>query len=166
MKNSKEQRVYAFIYCVTLILVEMLAIWLPLSYFEGGAGILMLVIIVLLTAVLHFILCLVVGMVIHNAKNKRFSEEYSPIVAEYKETNDAQKMLDGLVNMKAAPKTDVARNAYNFSLSTAYFETGDMEQAKAFLLKVKSSDKNLIDEVKKQLALIEENLREKSEFKF
>lgn len=158
-KNSREQRVYVFLYCITLILLELVAVWFSLSKLESGVGnMFLMVIIILATAMVHFILCIVVGFAIHNVKNRKFSEEYSPIMEEYRNTNDAQKMLEGLLGMSVAPKTDTARNAYNFSLSTAYFKTGNMEQAKVLLLKVESKDKNIIEEVKKQLALIEENL--------
>ena len=159
MKNSKEQRAYVFFYCVTLILVELVTVSISLSNLESGVlNMLLMVISILLTAVAHFVMCLVVGFVIHNAKNKKFSEEYSPIMDEYGRTDDAQKMLEGLLGMSVVPKTDTARNAYNFSLSTAYFKTGNMEQAKAALLRVDSKDINIIEEVKKQLTMIEQNL--------
>lgn len=137
------------IYFFTLMLVEFPLIWFARSLAAG-----FLILAILGGFVLHFILFVIGATLLSGKINKKFEEEYNAILEAYKEEGDAKILLNNLKNMENKPRSLMMSNAYNFTLSTAYYELGDKYSARAALNNIRVADGNLAKQVEAQRELI------------
>lgn len=133
------------LYFFSLMLVEM-----PIMWFARGLPSGIFIAIMLGGAVGHFLLFVVAGAILNGVINKKFEEEYNPILEAYQQDKDAQKLLESLQNMKNKPRSLMMHNAYNFTLSTAYYELGDKYGALTALNNINTADGRLAAEINKQ----------------
>src|SRR5699024_11932347 len=59
----------------------------------------------------------------YNRKNRPFFEEYSRIMEQYQQTEDAEQLLNALQTMQHEPKSEHTENMFKLSLSTALYKT-------------------------------------------
>lgn len=110
--------------------------------------------------ILHGILYIAIYFTAIQLRNRRFLKEYNPIMEDFREKEDYNLLLESLKNMREKPKTNYARNLYNFSLSTAYIENKEPYEALACLEQVDATKENMVELVYKQKLLIQKEIEE------
>ena len=133
------------IYFFTLMAVEFPVIWFARDLASG-----FLVLAILGGGIAHFFLFIIGAALLNGVINKKFENEYNPILEAYKEDNDARKLLDSLKNMNNKPRSLMMHNVYNFTISTAYYELGEKYAALTALNNINTADGRLAREVVKQ----------------
>ncbi len=133
------------IYFFTLMAVEFPLIWFVRNLASG-----FFILAIIGGAILHFLLFIIGAALLNVFINKKFENEYNPILEAYKEDNDAEKLLRSLKHMENKPRSLMMHNVYNFTLSTAYYELGEKYAALTALNNINTADGNLAKEVVKQ----------------
>ena len=154
-KELKSRRLSEFIYVSTLSLIEIIGLYIyyGLFHLKNFFGV---VILILFLFGIHFVGCIFINTFLYKIKNKKFWNEYMPIIEEYQRDHNAPLLLNSLNKMKEKPKTQEAQNDYNLSLSTAYYHLNNQVKAKDYLLKIRSKDRKYLSHIENQLKLIEE----------
>lgn len=137
------------IYFFTLMMVEFPLIWFARNLAAG-----FLILVILGGGLLHFLLFVIGAALLSGKINKKFEDEYNPILEAYKQDKDARKLLNALKNMENKPRSLMMSNAYNFTLSTAYYELGEKYSALMALNSIRTADGILAAEVRKQRELV------------
>lgn len=155
-KKVIRDKIFAAIYIVTLLLVEIIALFFSYNY--NSNNMFLTIGIVILAAIIHFILCIAVSLYLDKRKDKHFMREYNQFMKRYSETESAEVLLNSLTNMENPPKTTQAANAFSFSMSTALYKTNRKEEALFYLDKIKTPDKEFQKAVEEQKARIKDEM--------
>ena len=86
------------IYFFTLMAVEFPLIWFVRNLASG-----FFILAIIGGAILHFLLFIIGAALLNVFINKKFENEYNPILEAYKEDNDAEKLLRSLKHMENKP---------------------------------------------------------------
>ncbi|MGY0694696.1 hypothetical protein ACW2QC_18265 [Virgibacillus sp. FSP13] len=149
-KKVKSDKINSFIYIVTLLFFEIIAVKLAPN------SIVLMVIIIVSAAIIHFILYLMAALYLDKRKNRHFVKEYNQIMKAYNETDNAEVFLNELSTIKNPPKTAESANAFHFSMSTALFKNNRIEEALSYLDRIDTADENIQKVVEEQRRFIED----------
>lgn len=150
-KRKSESSSVEWIYVITLVLVLFMIM-------KAGTALKFPLVVMVFSliggAIIHFFLCILIGLKIDEYINRPFVNELNSIVKEYLETRDATKFYDELTNMRNQPKTVDGRNMLFLNVSTALSEQGKTEEALAVLDKIEPKSSNMeaiVNEQTKQI---------------
>lgn len=152
-KNVRKRRVTATLYSVTLMIFLITAMSLVFKYNPDHFFVFLVVIIG--TALIHFILFLLFGMFFEMRKDYSFKKEFNTINKEYRETQDADQFLDALLTLRHQPTELDSVNAFNLSMSTALYYKDQIDEAMSYLDRIETSDKQLLEAIEEQRKLFE-----------
>lgn len=145
-KMRKNERRTDFLYIATLLMVLIPAVaflirqksqWI---WVGGLTGVFLI----------HLILFIAVNIFHSHIKGAGFRKAYKTIMSEYKETQNTQKLLSQLTQMRCQPKTEADQAAYAISMSTALYRLERKTEALDYLNSVQIEDKNLERTVQEQ----------------
>jgi len=153
-QNVKSNRKMAFVYISTLILFLAAAMFLTLNAFPNSM--IAMIIITIGAGIIHFIVFILGFLLIYMKKDRPFAKEFNPIMKEYKESQDAEKLLTQLLAIKSEPKNQDSKNTFYLTLSTAFHENNQTEQALETLDKVQTTNEKEIEIVEEQRRVLGE----------
>ncbi len=155
-KRVLYDKLFSFIYVITLVAFELLALRILFNFHQDSALFFTLIVIIsIFVAVLHLIILFLAWIYIDKLINRKFYKAYNQIVEDHMEKNDAEEFLERLNNLPYKPKGKQAKNAFYISKSTALYENNRLEEALACLDEVQISTKQIYEFVEKQKKMIE-----------
>lgn len=152
-EHVKSNRKMAFSYVATLLLFLIAGMFFSFTVFPNSF--VAMVIVIILTAIVHFIFYIFSSLFLFTKKDRPFIQEFNAVMDEYKENEDTEQLLTHLLNIQHEPKNRDSKNTFYITLSTALHENNRSEEGLEYLDKVQTVNEKEIAIIKEQRKVLE-----------